>query len=243
LPKARPGRRRAKLRPPQRRRFRSGPHPGAAALRDLSACPDCLQPESICVCKELTPLAHRTALLILQHPQEQSHLLGTARLTAKAFPDAVLKIGLSWRSLAHALGRPAEPRRWAVLYLGSDKAAEIAKDRELVLLDGKGKRVANEKAELAELEGIVLLDGSWSQAKALWWRNPWMLKCRRLILGPQHASRFGKLRREPRRDALSTLEAAALALSRLEQRPEIEEALGASFQTMLDRYAAALKTV
>ena len=230
-------------RPHRPRRSASGPHPKAAALRDLPACPDCLQPESICVCRETAPLAHRTAILIVQHPQEQDHLLGTARLTAKVFPDAVVKIGLSWRSLAHALGRPAEARRWAVLYLGSEKSEELAKTSELVLLDGKGKLLADQGKGLAELEGIVLLDGSWSQAKALWWRNAWMLKCRRLVLGPKQASRFGKLRREPRHDALSTLEAAALAVARLERRPDIEATLGASFQTMLDRYEAALKAV
>ena len=76
-----------------------------------------------------------------------------------------------------------------------------------------------------------MLDGTWSQAKALWWRNAWMLKCRRVVLGPARPSRYGRLRREPRRDGLSTIEAAAMLLSRLEQKPEIETALHASFET------------
>ncbi len=60
--------------------------------------------------------------MILQHPQEQDRALGTARLTALHFQDAVLKIGLSWPSLSKALGRPVhDPSRWAVLYLGSAK--------------------------------------------------------------------------------------------------------------------------
>ena len=32
------------------------------------------------------------------------------------------------------------------------------------------------------LEGAVLLDGSWNQAKTLWWRNPWVLKAKRIAL-------------------------------------------------------------
>jgi DTW domain-containing protein YfiP len=87
---------------------------------------------------------------------------------------------------------------------------------------------------------VVLLDGTWSQAKALWWRNAWMLKCQRVILGPSHPSRYGKLRREPRRDGLSTIEAAALVLSRLEGRPDIADTLNASFAQMLKRYREAL---
>ena len=83
---------------------------------------------------------------------------------------------------------------------------------------------------------MVLLDGTWSQAKALWWRNAWMLKCQRLILGPSQPSRYGKLRREPRSDGLSTIEAAALVLAHLEKRPDIANSLNASFARMLQRY-------
>ena len=62
----------------------------------------------------------------------------------------------------------------------------------------------------------------------------------RLALNPEKPSLYGALRREPRREALSTLEAAALALSRLEKRPEIETALLQDFSAMLDKYRAAL---
>jgi DTW domain-containing protein YfiP len=206
-------------------------------------CPRCEQPESICICHDIVPIEHRVEVLILQHPQERKEVLSTARLASLGLAHASFKVGLSWRSLSHALGREVEARRWAVLYLGSAKPQEIAKGSELVVLDAKRKPLAKQPAALAEIEGIVLLDGTWSQAKTLWWRNAWMLKCRSLVLGPRQQSRYGKLRREPRRDALSTLEAAALALSRLENRPEIESGLNAHFQQMLDRYQAAQKSV
>src|SRR5882672_3443590 len=127
----------------------------------------------------------------------------------------------------------ADPHRWAILYLGSAKAAQLAPDREVVVLNRKGEPEPNQDALLRDIEGVVLLDGNWSQAKALWWRNAWMLKCRRVILGPRRPSRYGRLRREPRRDSLATIEAAAMLVSRLENRPEIEAALTASFEKML----------
>ena len=105
-----------------------------------------------------------------------------------------------------------------------------------MLVNKKGEPVDHQGAALRDIEGIVLLDGTWSQAKALWWRNAWMLKCRRIVLAPKRPSRYGKLRKEPRREGLSTLEAAALLLARLEQRPEIETALHASFDRLLARY-------
>ncbi len=96
-----------------------------------------------------------------------------------------------------------------MLYLGSAKVADLDTDAEIVAINRKGEVEPHQRAILGDIEGIVLLDGTWSQAKALWWRNAWMLKCQRVILGPKRPSRYGKLRKEPRGDGLSTIEAAA----------------------------------
>lgn len=199
-------------------------------------CPRCGKPAALCVCGGIEPIDNRIALLILQHPQEQDRELGTARLTVLQMRRATLRIGLSWPSLAKALGRQVDPKRWAVLYLGAASAATLPRERELTLLDSSGAPLAEQDRALAAIDGIIVLDGSWSQAKTLWWRNPWVLKCRRLALNPKQPSRYGKLRREPRREGLSTLEAAALALARLGKQPEIETALGLSFARLLSAY-------
>jgi DTW domain-containing protein len=213
---------------------------GSAAAETTPDCPRCLKPLPLCICDSVTPIDNRISLLILQHPQEQDRALGTARLTALHFSNAEVKIGLSWPSLSKALGRPvADPSRWAVLYLGSAKVADLETGREVVAINRKGEIEDNQRAILKDIEGIVLLDGTWSQAKALWWRNAWMLKCQRVILGPSRPSRYGQLRREPRRDGLSTIEAAAMLLSSLEKRPDIAETLDASFGRMLARYREA----
>jgi tRNA-uridine aminocarboxypropyltransferase len=199
-------------------------------------CPRCLKPQALCVCEGIAPIDNKVSLLILQHPQEQDRDLGTARLTALHFTNALIKIGLSWPSLTRILGRPIDPQRWAILYLGSVKAAAVLPDRDIVVVNKNGNAVDHQNAALREIEGVIVLDGTWSQAKALWWRNAWMLKCKRVVLGPKRPSRYGKLRREPRRDGLSTIEAAAMLLARLERRPEIETALHASFERLLARY-------
>jgi DTW domain-containing protein len=215
-----------------------------AAAEVLADCPHCGQPKPLCVCGSVTPIENRVSLLILQHPQEQDRALGTARLTARHFKDAVVRIGLSWPSLSKALGRPVvDPSRWAVLYLGSAKVSNLETDREVVAINRKGELEADQRGILGDIEGIVLLDGTWSQAKALWWRNAWMLKCQRVILGPKHPSRYGQLRREPRRDGLSTIEAAAMLLAGLEKRPDIAETLNGSFERMLARYREVQSTV
>ena len=206
--------------------------------RDDAPCSRCLKPPALCVCAGVAPIDNRVALVILQHPQEQDEALGTARLTALHFRDAVVRIGLSWPSLAGLLGRPVDPRRWAVLYLGSVRPVDLPPGRDVVVVDAKGAPLPDQDAALRGIAGLIVLDGSWSQAKTLWWRNPWLLKARRIVLAPNRPSRFGILRREPRPEGLSTLEAVGLLLARVEGRPEIEAALLASFERLLSRYRA-----
>ena len=211
----------------------------ASASAAPAECPLCRKPPALCVCGGVTPFDNKVALLVLQHPQEQDRMLGSARLAALHFKNSLFKVGLSWPSLSKILGRDADPKRWAVLYLGSSKAEALAPGRDVVVLNRKGETLPDQNAALRDIEGVILLDGTWSQAKAIWWRNAWILKCRRVVLGPRQPSRYGQLRKEPRRDGLSTLEAAAMLLSRLERKPEIETALTANFERMLARYREA----
>ena len=117
----------------------SNPKAGAAA-EVVPDCPHCGKPLPLCICDSVTPIESKISLLILQHPQEQDRALGTARLTAMHFGDAVLKIGLSWPSLSKALGRQVDdPSRWAVLYLGSAKVSDLDTEGEIVAINRKGE--------------------------------------------------------------------------------------------------------
>jgi DTW domain-containing protein YfiP len=181
----------------------------------------------------VTPAANRLFVLILQHPQERKEPLSTAGITVATLRRAKLAVGLSWPNLARALGRAADPKRWAVLYLGSARPAAGGLAEEIAMLGRGGEPVHDPGPILRELEGIVLIDGTWSQAKTLWWRNPWLLKLRRLVLSPKTPARLGKLRREPRKEALSTIEAAALVLREVEPSPEAADALIAALERLM----------
>jgi DTW domain-containing protein len=171
------------------------------------------------------PIDNRLFVLILQHPQERKEVLATAALTRALLSRADLVVGLSWPNLSGALGRPVDAKRWAALYLGSARPAALGDPREVIALDRHGEPVADQEAMLRGLGGVVVLDGTWKEAKTLWWRNPWLLKLRRLVLNPQRKSRYGRIRREPRREALSTLEAVALLLKYVDGGPEVEARL------------------
>jgi DTW domain-containing protein len=171
-------------------------------------------------------VSHPTArrVLILQHPQEQDALLGSAQILVASLPKAKLVVGLSWRSLGHALGEEdVDPRKWAVLFPDREAQEEQVTTRRGAVLDPTA------------LEGIVVLDGTWSKAKTLWWRNPWLNKLNRMNLKPAQPSIYGRLRAEPRREYVSTLESVAAALTLCGEPPEIEAGLSRVFRTLVQR--------
>jgi DTW domain-containing protein len=188
-----------------------------------STCSTCHRPSVACVCDRIVTYPTRRRVLILQHPQEQDAVLGSAQIVLASLPQATLRIGLSWPNFAKALGEDGvDPSRWAVLFPARD---------------GAGNEVVARTGHLtpSELEGVIALDGTWSKAKTLWWRNPWLNKLNRLTLKPKQPSIYGHLRAEPRRDYVSTLESVAAALTLCGEPPEVEAGLSRVFRTMVQR--------
>lgn len=198
-------------------------------------CPRCAKPPALCICDRVEPVDTRLRVVILQHPQENDALLGTARLVTLTLPRAEVRIGLSWPSLAGALRMPgASHERWAVLAVTKlPEAVQAVARREGVALVDRHGALLDRRTH--RLEGILVLDGSWSQAKTLWWRNPWLLKLPRLALVPREPSMYGRLRREPRRDRVSTLEAIAEVLPALGEPEAARSSLRRLFRTLLQR--------
>jgi DTW domain-containing protein YfiP len=259
---------------------------------------------SVCVCALIEALPTRLEVLILQHPQEQDMLLGSAGLTVRCLARGMLKVGLSWPSLSAALGRETNATQWAVLYpakppdasrgeagaAGAGKTNEGNKKARITgpaMARSSRSKPGTSKASGSELgtgstssqepgtashlavvaptdilsrpppapprafsctmgrfnadcdpstlRGIVVLDGTWSQAKTLWWRNPWLLKCARVSLNGLEPSIYGKLRKQPKRHCLSTLEAVADALVGLGEAPTVRLTLRRIFRTFVQR--------
>ena len=191
---------------------------------DVATCETCRRPTVACVCDRIVSHETERRVLILQHPQEQDAVLGSAQILVASLPKAKLVVGLSWRNFAHALGEEGvDARRWAVLFPDRDSPGDQ--------VAGRGGAVI----EPGALEGIVVLDGTWSKAKTLWWRNPWLTKLNRLTLKPAQPSIYGSLRAEPRRDYVSTLESVAAALTLCGEPAEIQAGLARVFRTLVQR--------
>jgi DTW domain-containing protein YfiP len=208
----------------------------------VESCPRCAKPVAVCVCNRVEPAETRLRVVMLQHPQEDDALLGTARLVAITLPKAEIRAGLSWSSLDHALGlKNADKSRWAVLAAAKLPAElpDSAKGQPVVLIDRHGTVL---DAARHRLDGVIVLDGTWSQAKTLWWRNAWLLKLPRIVLTPREPSMYGRLRKEPRRDYVSTLEAIADVLPALGEPQAVRDNLRRLLRTMLQRVRDASRT-
>ena len=202
--------------------------------RHEETCDNCLKPARLCICESIASVEAKTKVLILQHPQEPDAELGTAKMANLCLSGSKLAVGLSWPNLKKAWGSETNPKEWLVLYLGSAKISP-EDTRSLICVDQKGKPKENSTEILRSIRGLIVFDGTWSQAKALWWRNPWVTKVNRAVLKPKRPSLYGKLRREPRRECLSTIESIGLALSELEHNPEIFEKLILPFKALRAR--------
>ena len=110
------------------------------------------------------------------------------------------------------------------------KQTDTPPDATNILVDPHGRPVQPKK-----LKGLVVLDGSWSQAKALWWRNAWLLKLNRLCVYPTQPSIYGRLRKEPQTHCVSTLEAVADALTACGQMPDTALGMRRAFRTMVQK--------
>lgn len=176
------------------------------------------------MCDRVVQFATRVRVLILQHPQERDVLLGSAQILEACLPKAQIVVGLSWRNLAAALNdETIDPRKWAVLFPDRESEGDHVSTRKGAPLDAH------------DLEGIVVLDGTWSKAKTLWWRNAWLNKMNRMTLSPEKPSIYGHLRKEPKRDYVSTLESVAHALTQCGEDPSVQAGLERIFRTLVQR--------
>ncbi len=152
----------------------------------VAECPHCGKPLPLCICDSVTLIESRVQLLILLHPQAQDKRSAIARLTAQHSINAVVRIGLSWPSLAKALGRPRadpSPLGRALSRLGQGRGARHrCRDRRH---QPQGRARTESTHHPRPHRGHRAARRHLEPVKALWWRNPWMLKCQRVILGPK----------------------------------------------------------
>jgi DTW domain-containing protein YfiP len=163
-----------------------------------SHCLCCYQRREICICPILPTVTTRTEFLILRHIYEAARPSNTGRLVALAMPNSRIipcgggtRIGLS----------PID-----------DKFLRVP-GTWLLWPDGTGTQP--EMSGLTSPNRVVVLDATWQQARRLYSSMPVLRELPRLAL-PAPIRDRDRLREQHRSDGMSTLEAVAAAVAKIE---------------------------
>ena len=170
-------------------------------------CARCRRPVRVCYCRALPRIDTTTRIVILQHPRERDMPIGTARMASLCLPRAELYVGVRWvdEAIGRALGDPARP--------------------PILLYPGPGARDILREPPRGPVT-LVVVDGTWSQARTVVRDNPLLQALPRYAFATPEPSHY-RIRREPRAEYVSTIEALMHVLGVLEGDP-------ARFRSLLD---------
>lgn len=186
--------------------------PETAARPSCRACGRALV---TCVCDRITRLPTRTRLLLLQHPRERRVTIGTARMAHLALPNSRLRVGVDFTD---------DPEVRAVL---------TGTSATYVLFPGPGAAPVEQLPRHRAIT-LIVLDGTWWQARKLLKLNPAIAALPRVAFRPRKPSAY-TIRREPADFCVSTIEALAEALTVLEPESGPFARLLDPFHAMVER--------
>jgi DTW domain-containing protein YfiP len=184
-------------------------------------CQACRRPASVCYCRHVVPVETRTRVVVLQHPCERDKPIGTARMATLCLPEAELHEGVRWdagvldRVLADPTGRGRPP---VLLYPGPGAIDVMRHPPEAPVT-------------------LVVVDGTWWQAKKLVRENPRLAALPRYAFTPEAPTEY-RIRKEPRETYVSTIEALVYVLGALERDPGRFRDMLLPFRAMIDAQIA-----
>lgn len=182
-------------------------------------CLKCRRPKQVCWCSAVTQVPSQTRVVFIQHPREFRVPVSTCRMAHLSLPNSELHVALS------AVGTPSleavcRAEGTAVLF-----PTEDAVDAEKLATPPRT---------------LVVIDGTWSNARKVVINCPLLSKLPRVAFRPDAPSRY-RIRAEPDDDFVSTIEATAIVLEKLEKAPGRFQPMLSVFDAMVERqlgYAA-----
>lgn len=153
-----------------------------------------------CLCALVRPTAHRTEVLVLQHPQEQRQAKNSVALLRLSLARCEVVVGERFtpEALEALLHRPGQDTR--LLY--PDVPAAPAPP---VLHRSPGSPLR-----------LVVIDATWRKSLRMLLEHPALAALPRLSLDAPQPTRYRAIRAARRADQVSTLEATVQALAQLE---------------------------
>jgi DTW domain-containing protein len=189
------------------------PAPEAPTNPHRDVCWRCRRPRRVCWCGDLHPVASRTRVVFVQHPRETKVPVSTCRMAHLSLPNSELHVGLTAVGNARLEALCAEPGV-AVLF-PSESAIDVSQLP-------------------AAPRTLVVVDGTWSNAKKVVERCPLLSRLPRVSFTPAQPGNY-RIRKEPAEHCLSTIEAVTHVLEALERAPGRFTPLLGAFDAMVER--------
>lgn len=190
---------------------KSPPPLEASPYREL--CLTCRRPKVVCWCDAVTPVSSTTHVVFLQHPREAKVAVSTCRMAHNSLPNSELHIGITAVGNARLEALCALPDT-AVLF-PSDTAVDVS-------------------AVKTPPKNLIVVDGTWSNAKKVVEKCPVLSALPRLAFTPDKPGNY-RIRKEPAEHCLATIEATAFVLEKLENAPGRFTPMLSAFDAMVDK--------
>jgi DTW domain-containing protein len=183
------------------------------AVQHRERCLRCRRPRRACYCRHLRPVESAVRTCILQHPREGKTAIGTARMAHLSLPNSELHQGITFGDHPRVRALAAEEGT-ALLFPGEGAQDPAA-------LQGRPPRA------------VIVVDGTWSQARKVLRLNPFLEALPRLAFTPERPSNY-RIRAEPSAECVSTIEAVVHLLGALEGAPGRFRPILDAFDRMVD---------
>ena len=184
-----------------------------AASEYREVCLRCRRPRSVCWCDAVTQVPSQTHVVFIQHPREAKVPISTCRMAHLSLPNSELHVGLT------AVGNPA-------------LEALCAKGGVAVLFPSES--ATDVDALASPPETLIVVDGTWSNAKKVVEKCPLLSRLPRLKFFPDQPGNY-RIRKEPEAHCLATIEATAFVLGRLEKAPTRFTPILTAFDAMVEK--------
>ncbi len=197
--------------------------------RTAPRCARCKRLAKVCVCDDAQLLTLRTRLCVVAHMVEVERTTNTGTVAARLVADSqVVMHGVR----THEGGVPRDH---------SAAEPDFSGRRPLLLFPSENAEVLTSEHGRAAPITLVVPDGTWTQARRMHARIPWMRSLQHVMLPDADRQSGYKLRVSPSDGRLATMEAIALALGILEGH-EAETTMMRIFSLLVERTMAARGT-
>ncbi len=162
-------------------------------------CERCLFTPSTCICGAIKRLTNKVSVVILQHPSEEKIAKNTAKLLNLSLTHCKIIKGENNTDFAMLNSLPVK----STVLLYPNEHATYLDD-------------TNPKPALSNITHLVVIDGTWKKAYKILQLTPLLTKFKTVSFKQLPQNRYA-IRKAPRADSLSTLEAVAHSLLLIEQ--------------------------